>query len=298
MSAQPDILTSPTTPIPGDGGAHRRKRMGQILQYALLTVAALVMIVPFYWMVISSLKTNAEIFARPIQWWPSPIRWENYHKALTYPGFDFLRLLWNSIYYAGLTTIGTVISSALVGYGLSMFRFPGRNALFGITVATLIIPPVVTFIPVYVMFQKAGLLGTYAPLILPAFVGNAFWIFMMRQFFMGLPRELLDAGRMDGANEFRIFWQIMLPLVQPALIVVAVFTLLGTWNDFFGPLIYLSSADKYPLSLGLYAFRAQRSTEWALLMAASVMVTLPVIALFAFGQRYFMTGIKTTGLVR
>jgi len=206
--------------------------------------------------------------------------------------------LWNSLYYSGLVTIGTVLSSALVGYGLALFRFPGRNALFSITIATLIIPPVVTFIPVYVMFQKMGLLGTYAPLILPAFVGNAFWIFMMRQFFLGVPRELLDAGRMDGANEFRIFWQIMLPLVQPALIVVAVFTLLATWNDFFGPLIYLSDPDKYPLSLGLYSFRAQRSTEWALLMAASVLVTLPVIALFAFGQRYFMTGIKTTGLVR
>jgi multiple sugar transport system permease protein len=288
----------PETSSVGDGGAHTRRLIGRVLQYTLLTVAAAVMVVPFYWMVISSLKTNAEIFAQPIQWWPNPIRWENYRTAWSYPGFDFLRLLWNSLYYSGLVTIGTVISSALVGYGLALFRFPGRSALFSITIATLIIPPVVTFIPVYVMFQKMGLLGTYAPLILPAFVGNAFWIFMMRQFFLGLPRDLLDAGRIDGANEFRIFWQIMLPLVQPALIVVAVFTLLATWNDFFGPLIYLSDPYKYPLSLGLYSFRAQRSTEWALLMAASVLVTLPVIALFAFGQRYFMTGIKTTGLVR
>ncbi len=294
MSTMP-VSTEP--PI-GDGGARTRRQVGRILQYALLTIAAAVMIVPFYWMVISSLKNNAEIFAQPIQWIPNPIRWENYRNAWSYPGFNFVRLLWNSLYYAGLTMLGTVISSALVGYGLAMFRFPGRNTLFGITIATLIIPPVVTFIPVYVLFQKMGLLGTYAPLILPAFVGNAFWIFMMRQFFLGLPRELLDAGRMDGANEFRIFWQIMLPLVQPALIVVAVFTLLGTWNDFFGPLIYLSDPDKYPLSLGLYSFRAQRSTEWAMLMAASVLVTLPVIVLFAFGQRYFMTGIKTTGLVR
>jgi multiple sugar transport system permease protein len=281
-----------------DGGAANRRLMGRVLQYTLLTVAAAVMVVPFYWMVISSLKTNAEIFAQPIKWWPNPLRWENYRTAWSYPGFDFVRLLWNSLYYSGLVTLGTVLSSAVVGYGLALFRFPGRNALFSVTIATLIIPPVVTFIPVYVMFQKMGLLGTYAPLILPAFLGNAFWIFMMRQFFMGLPRELLDAGRMDGADEFRIFWQIMLPLVQPALIVVAVFTLLTTWNDFFGPLIYLSDPDSYPLSLGLYSFRAQRSTEWALLMAASVLVTLPVIALFAFGQRYFMTGIKTTGLVR
>jgi multiple sugar transport system permease protein len=275
-----------------------RKWVPVTLQHLLLAGAALVMLVPFYWMLISSLKTNAQIFVQPVEWLPSPPRWSNYKDALTYPGFNFLRLLWNSVYYSGLTTIGTVISSAFVGYGLARFNFPGRNLLFGVTIATLIIPGVVTFIPTYVLFQKVGLLGSYAPLILPAFLGNAFWIFMLRQFFLGIPRELIDAARMDGANEFRIFWQIMLPLIKPALIVVAVFTLLTTWNDFFGPLIYLSDPDSYPLSLGLYAFRAQRSTEWAMLMAASVLVTIPVILLFSVGQRYFMTGIKTTGLVR
>lgn len=278
--------------------ARWRRALPAVLQHGLLAIAALVMLVPFYWMLISSLKTNAEIFAQPIQWFPSPPRWSTYRDAITYPGFDFLRLLWNSIYYSGLTTIGTVASSAVVGYGLARFSFPGRGLLFTLTVSTLIIPGVVTFIPTYVLFQKVGLLGSYAPLILPAFLGNAFWIFMLRQFFLGLPKELVDAARMDGAGEFRIFWQIMLPLIQPALIVVAVFTLLATWNDFFGPLIYLSDSDSYPLSLGLYSFRAQRSTEWALLMAASVLVTLPMIALFAFGQRYFLNGIKTTGLVR
>jgi multiple sugar transport system permease protein len=275
-----------------------RKRLRMPLQHLLLAGAAIVMLVPFYWMVISSLKTNTQIFAQPVDWWPSPLRWSNYKDALTYEGFNFLRLLWNSIYYSGLTTLGTVMSSAVVGYGLARFRFPGRGLLFSVTVATLMIPGVVTFIPTYVLFQKLGLLGSYAPLILPAFLGNAFWIFMLRQFFLGIPRDLSDAARMDGANEFRIFREIMLPLVKPALIVVAVFTLMATWNDFFGPLIYLSDPDSYPLSLGLYSFRAQRSTEWAMLMAASVLVTLPVIALFAAGQRYFMTGIKTTGLVR
>lgn len=275
-----------------------RRALPAVLQHALLAFAAMVMLIPFYWMLISSLKTNAEIFAQPIQWIPDAPRWSTYRDAITYPGFDFLRLLWNSIYYSGLTTIGTVASSAVVGYGLARFNFPGRGLLFTLTVSTLIIPGVVTFIPTYILFQKVGLLGSYAPLILPAFLGNAFWIFMLRQFFLGLPKELVDAARMDGAGEFRIFWQIMLPLIQPALIVVVVFTLLATWNDFFGPLIYLSDSDSYPLSLGLYAFRAQRSTEWALLMAASVLVTLPMIALFAFGQRYFVNGIKTTGLVR
>ena len=275
-----------------------RRYLPVTLKHALLAGSALVMLVPFYWMLISSLKTNPEIFAQPIKWLPDNPLWENYRNAFNYPGFHFWPLLWNSVYYSGLTMVGTVISSAIVGYGFARFRFPGKNLLFGITVSTLIVPGVVTFIPTYVLFQKLGMLGTYAPLIAPAFLGNAFWIFMMRQFFLGLPQELPDAARMDGASELRVFWQIMLPLVQPALIVVAVFTLLTTWNDFFGPLIYLSDADKYPLSLGLYAFRAQRSTEWAMLMAASVLVTLPVILLFAFGQKYFMNGIKTTGLVR
>lgn len=275
-----------------------RRRLPAILQHGILIAAVLVMMVPFYWMLISSLKTNAEIFAKPIEWFPFPGRWHTYSDALNHPGFDFLRLLWNSLYYSGLVTIGTVLSSALVGYGLARFDFPGKGVLFSVTIATLIIPGVVTFIPTYVLFQKLGLLGSYTPLILPAFLGNAFWIFMLRQFFMGVPRELIDAARIDGANELRIFWQVVLPLVQPALVVVAVFTLMGTWNDFFGPLIYLSDPDKYPLSLGLYAFRAQRSTEWALLMAASVLVTIPMILLFAFGQKYFLTGIKTTGIVR
>jgi multiple sugar transport system permease protein len=289
-------MSASTTPTHRPG--RWRRWLPVTLQHLLLAGAAAVMLVPFYWMVISSLKTNIQIFSQPVDWWPSPLLWSNYKDALTYPGFNFPRLLWNSIYYSGLSMIGTVASSALVGYGLARFRFPGRNLLFSVTIATLIIPGVVTFIPTYVLFQKIGLLGSYAPLILPAFLGNAFWIFMLRQFFLGIPGELSDAARMDGANELRIFWEIMLPLVKPALIVVAVFTLLTTWNDFFGPLIYLSDPDSYPLSLGLYAFRAQRSTEWAMLMAASVLVTLPVILLFAVGQRYFMTGVKTTGLVR
>ena len=237
------------------------KRFHLSLQHLALILAALMFMVPFYWMLISALKTNTEIFARPIQWIPNPIRWETFQAALTYPGFPYWRLLWNSIYYSGLTTIGTILSSAIVGYGFARFRFPGRNVLFSITVATLIIPGVVTFIPTYILFQRVGLLGSYAPLIAPAFFGSAFYIFMLRQFFLGLPGELADAARLDGANEIRIFWQIMLPLVQPALVVVGVFTVLVTWNDFFGPLIYLSNESSYPLSLGLFAFRAQRTTE-------------------------------------
>lgn len=265
-------------------------------RHVALSIVAFAFMIPFYWMLTSALKNNTEIFARPIRWIPSPMRWENFTHALNYPGFPFLRFLWNSIYYSGFVTVGTVISCAAVAYGFARMRFPGRDLLFTITVATMMIPSIVTFIPTFILFRSMGLLGTYAPLIFPAFLGNAFYIFMLRQFFMGLPWELSDAARVDGAGEFRIFWQIMLPLTRSALMVVAVFTFLYTWHDFIGPLIYLSEQSQYPLSLGLFAFRSQRTTEWALMMAASTLVTLPLIVVFFFTQRYFLEGIAVTGI--
>lgn len=273
-----------------------RPRLGIAGRHLALILVSIVMLVPFYWMVTSALKSNDEIFADPIKWVPSVFHWENYGIAATYPGFPYLLQLWNSIFYAGSVALGTVLSCSLVAYGFARLRFPGRDALFIITVATLMIPPIVTFIPTYVLFKSFGLLGTYAPLVLPYFFGNAFFIFMLRQFFMGIPWELSEAAKIDGASDWRIFWQIMIPLVRPALMVVAVFSILYTWQDFFGPLIYLSDQSQYPLSLGLFAFRAQRTTEWALLMAASALTTLPLILMFAFTQRYFLKGITMTGL--
>jgi multiple sugar transport system permease protein len=191
-----------------------------------------------------------------------------------------------------------VLSCAAVGYGFARLRFPFRNALFAITISTMMIPTIVTFIPTYVLFKYLHLIGTYAPLILPNFFGNAFYIFMLRQFFLGLPWELSEAAKVDGAGEWRIFWQIMLPLVRSALLVVAVFSLVYTWQDFFGPLVYLSDPNQYPLSLGLFAFRAQRTTDWSLLMAASTLTTLPLVALFFVTQRYFLQGITLTGGIK
>ena len=262
----------------------------------MLVAIAIPFMLPFYWMIISSLKTNPEVFTNPIQWLPSVPQWQNYPRAINYPNFPFLRFLWNTVFYSVSVTVGTVISCAAVGYGFARLRFPLRDLLFYITIATLMIPFIVTFIPTYVLFKNLGLLGGYTPLILPSFLGNAFYIFMLRQFFLGLPSELADAARVDGAGHFRTFWQVMLPLVKAPLMVVAVFTFLGTWNDFLGPLIYLGDNHLYPLSLGLYAFRAQRTTEWVLLMAASTITTLPLIIVFFFTQRYFLEGIKLSGL--
>ncbi|HEY8456761.1 MAG TPA: carbohydrate ABC transporter permease [Actinopolymorphaceae bacterium] len=273
----------------------RRRGIALMRHVVLIAVSALFML-PFYWMVISAFKDDTQILSRPIRWWPDPIHWENIPTLLNYEGFPFFRMLWNSVFYAGSVTVGTVLSSAAVAYGFARLRFPGREVLFMVTLSTLMIPPLVIFIPTYVLFKVIGLIGTYAPLIIPQFLGSAFFIFLLRQFFLTIPQELSDAARVDGAGEFRIFWQIMLPLVKPALAVVAVFTYLYTWHDFFGPLIYLSEPESYPLSLGLFAFQAQRTTEWALLMGASTLVTIPLIILFAFTQRYFLQGITLTGM--
>lgn len=270
--------------------------LSSVAKHAFLIVISIVFLFPFYWMVTAALKDKTQLFAVPPQWFPSPMHWDNFVTALDFPGFPYFRLLWNSIFYAGMVTIGTVISCAAVGYGFARLKFPGRDLLFGITLATLMVPPIVTYIPTYVLFAKLELTGTYAPLILPKFLGDAFFIFMIRQFFMGVPWELSDAARMDGAGEFRIFWEIMLPLVRPALIVVAVFSLLYTWHDFFGPLIYLQDRDQYPLTLGLFAFQGQRTLEWPLIMAGATLTTLPMVLVFLFTQRYFIRGIATTGL--
>jgi multiple sugar transport system permease protein len=286
--------------VPGDkqeiAVTRRLPFLGGLARHALLMAVSIIFLFPFYWMVTAALKSKDQLFAVPPQWIPNPVHWENFLAALDYPGFPYFRLLWNSIFYSGMVTVGTVISCAAVGYGFARLKFPGRDLLFAITLATLMVPPIVTYIPTYILFAKLELTGSYAPLILPKFLGDAFFIFMIRQFFMGVPWELSDAARIDGAGEFRIFWEIMLPLVRPALIVVAVFSLLYTWHDFFGPLIYLQDRNMYPLTLGLFAFQGQRTLEWPLIMAGATLTTLPMVIVFMFTQRYFIRGIATTGL--
>ena len=267
-----------------------------VIRHGLLIAVAFLFMVPFYWMLITALKTQTTVFSKPIQWWPSTLHWENFVTAANYPSFPFLLFMWNSFYYSAMVTLGTVLSCAAVGYGFARLRFPGRDILFLITVGTLMIPSIVTLIPTFVIFKTLGWIGGYAPLIVPSFFGSAFFIFMMRQFFLGLPKDLDDAARVDGAGEFRIFWQIMLPLVRPALLVMAVFTFMWTWQEFFGPLVYLQDSNKFPLSLGLFTFRARRNTDWHLMMAGATLATLPLVIIFFIAQRYFLEGIKLTGI--
>jgi ABC-type glycerol-3-phosphate transport system permease component len=273
-----------------------RKHFVMLLTYAILTIIAALFVIPFMWLVITSLKPLNQVFTDPPRWIPDPILWQNYVEALTSPAFPFLRLLRNTLFYAGVSTVGIVLSSALVAYGFARLEFWGRDVLFGITLATMMLPGIVTLIPTYVLFRWFGWVGTYAPLMVPHFLGGAFNIFLLRQFMLTIPWELSDAARVDGAGELIIFWRIMLPLIKPALLVVAVFHFMFAWNDFLGPLIYLDEATEYPLVLGLYAFQTRFGIQWHLLMAATLSVTFPLIVLFFVAQRYFIEGVTLSGL--
>ncbi|MGQ9555176.1 MAG: carbohydrate ABC transporter permease [Anaerolineae bacterium] len=277
-------------------GMRLRKTVAAILRQTLLAALALVWLIPFIWLIITSLKPLEQVFTRPPKWIPEPILWSNYIEALTSPGFPFLKLLGNSLFYSGLSTIGVVLSCSLVAYGFARMRFWGRDIWFIVLLATMMLPGVVTMIPTYVLFRLIGWVGGYAPLIVPSFTGSAFFIFMLRQFFLSLPWELTESARVDGAGELTIFARIMLPLIRPALMVTVVFTFLGCWNDFMGPLIYLSDNNRFPLSLGLYAFQTKYQREWNLMMAASLVVTIPMMIMFFAAQRQFIEGITITGL--
>jgi len=273
-----------------------RKLFAPVLTHIVLIAIAALFVVPFLWLVVTSLKPLNQVFTDPPQWIPQPVMWQNYVEALTSPGFPFVQLLSNTLYYAGLSTIGVTFSSAMVAYAFARMEFWGRDLLFAITLATMMIPSIVTLIPTYILFRKIGWVGTYAPLIVPYFLGGAFNIFLLRQFMMTIPWDLSDAAYVDGAGDFMILWKIMFPLIKPALLVVALFHFLFAWNDFLGPLIYLDNPSKYPLVLGLYAFQTRHGVQWNLMMAASLAVTFPLLVLFFAAQRYFIEGITLTGI--
>lgn len=285
-------MTAPDAPR----RTRRANPLATLGYHALMMAIAALFLLPFWWMANSAFKTNAEIFTTDITWFPNPIRWENVTTLFTRPDFPFVRQFWNSVFYAGLVTVGTVLSCSVAAYAFACLRWRGRDLVFGLTIATLLIPAIVTFLPTYVVFARMGLVGSYWPLIAPAFLGDAFYIFMLRQFFLAVPRELIDAARLDGASEFRIFWQIVLPQARTALVVVALFTIVYTWHDFFGPLIYLQDRDDFPLSVGLFTFRTQRAVEWPTTMMGSLFTALPLVILFLFTRRLFREGLATSSL--
>jgi ABC-type glycerol-3-phosphate transport system permease component len=279
-----------TTPI----DSQIRSHAAMALSYGIAIAVAALFLLPLFWMVSSSLKPNYQVLEFPPRWLPSPIRWQNYPEALTY--LPFGRYALNTLFVTLVTIVGHVVSCTVVAYGFARLRAPGKEALFLLLLATMMLPYPVKMIPIYIGFNALGWVNTFLPLIIPAFFGNPFYIFLLRQFFLTVPPDLEDAGRIDGANTAQIIWHIILPVVKPAIATVAIFTFQATWNDFLGPLIYLHDQSKYTVSLGLSFFRSNYDVRWAYLMAASLTVTLPVIAVFFVAQRSFIEGITLTGL--
>ena len=264
-------------------------------RYGALTALAFVFVLPFVWMISTSLKEPAQVFAMPPQLVPLPVAWENYPSALT--KFPFLRYLWNTVVIVAGVLTGTLLTSALCAFGFARVRWTGRDAWFFLLLTTLMLPGTVTLIPTFLVFRALHWVNTFLPLIVPSFFGGgAFNIFLLRQYMLTLPGELDDAARIDGCSELGIFWRIVLPLTGPALAAVATFTFVHAWNDFLTPLIYLNDSQNYTLALGLSIFQGQHGSDWSLLMAAAVVMTVPTVALFFLAQRYFIQGIALTGL--
>jgi multiple sugar transport system permease protein len=260
---------------------------------ALIALGALYLL-PLLWMIATSLKTGPQAIANPPTLIPSPVVWENFPKALTQ--INFPQALRNSLVYALPAVVGTVFSCSLVAYGFARIAWPGRDLVFIVLLGTMMLPGQVTFIPLYVIYAKLGWIGTFLPLVVPTFLGNPFFIFLLRQFFRGIPEELSSAARIDGASELQILLRIIVPLSWPALITVGLFTFIDKWGDFFGPIVYLNNADLYPLSVAVQTFQSAHKTDWPLSMAASVVISAPLVVLYFLAQRKFIEGITLTGI--
>ncbi len=264
--------------------------------HLILILVGLMFLAPFAWLLLTTFKTEDEIFVIPVQWFPSEWIWDNYRNAVQM--IPFIKYTWNTIVIALLSVAGVVILSPLVAYGFSRIDFKGRNVLFIIMLSTLMLPMQVTMIPLYVVFNKANLLNSNWPLVLSAWFGTgmAFNVFLIRQFFNGIPIELTESAKIDGASEFRIYSQIILPLAKPALLTIGLFTFLGAWGDFQGALIYLNDQETWTLSIGLKQFIRENSVAWGPLMAAATLFTVPIIILYFFVQKKFIEGITITGM--
>ena len=273
-----------------------RRRAERTLIYGLLVAGAVVMLIPFYWMVISSLMTETEVLSYPPVWIPKVLRFRNYLEM--WQALPFTTFFRNTIVLTVGRLLPLLFSCSVVAFAFARLRARGRNVLFVIMLSTMMLPFQVTIIPLYIAFAKIHWVNTFKPLIVPSFFGIPFYIFMLRQFFLGIPLELDESARIDGASTFTIFWRIILPLSKPALAAMSIFVFMWSWNDFFLPLIYLQKTNMYPLALGLQLFRSygEYFTRWEYIMAGSVAMAIPPLLVFFFSQRYFVQGVTLTGL--
>lgn len=266
-----------------------------IIWYIILGFFAVALALPLVWLVSTSLKAGAQIFVMPPKWIPEPIVWQNYPDA--FQAVPFHRYFWNTIQIVIFSTLGTLLTSSMAAFAFARLRFPGRGPLFILVLSTLMLPNIVTLIPTFIVFRYLKWINTLKPLIVPFWLGGSpFFIFLIRQFFMTIPYDLDEAARIDGASNFRIYWNILLPLSKPVLATVAIFSFIHHWNDFFLPLVYLQDPSKWTMAIGLQGFKDLYSTSWNLMMAASTAMILPLLILFFLAQRYFVSGIHLTGL--
>lgn len=269
------------------------KQAKKFMGVLLMLLIGGILLVPLLWMVFTSLKPMEEVVRFPPTFFPETFVWSNYLETIR--AFPFWQYAKNTLFITVLVVIGNVLSNSFIAYGFAKLNFPGKNILFALVLSTMMIPGFVTMIPQYVVFSKIGWVGTYLPLIVPSFFGNAFNIFLMRQFYMSINNELIEAAEIDGANHLYIWSHLMVPLTKPALITIAINSFNGAWNDFLGPLLYIQDQKKYTLQIGLQVFQNQSTTQWNYLMAGATIVLLPTVLLFFFAQRYFIEGMDLTG---
>jgi multiple sugar transport system permease protein len=269
-------------------------RLGFFALFAFLSLLAFLFVVPLFWLLACSFKQPSELFAVPVQWLPDTFDFKNYTRMFNY--FPFMRYLKNTLIIVFFNIVGSTASSAVVAYGFSRLRWKGREQVFVLVLVTMILPFQVVMVPLFMMFQKIGWIGTFLPLTLTCFFGNPFYIFLMRQFFLSLPEELNEAARIDGSGEFRTFAQIAMPLSLPVLATVAIFSFLRSWNDFIGPLIFLANDKLYTLAIGAQLIRSRLQPNWEILMPLGVVMVLPVLIIFFLMQKYFIQGIAMSGI--
>lgn len=298
MSQSKDLgrlpVSQPRAAAPTIDGYHIRKWLGYGLTYFVLTAIALVFMIPLLWMISTSLKSRVEIFAWPPTWLPEKPLLENY--ATAFNNYPLARFMLNSTILVVVNIIGELISVPLIAFAFARLNFPFKRVLFILMLSTMMIPGQIKLIPLYTMYTQLGLVGTYVPLVLPAFFGNPFFIFLMVQYMKTIPRDMDEAARIDGAGTWTVLYRIVLPMCKPVLAVMVVFTFLWVWNDFLQPLIYLSDFNTYPISVGLAFFRGRYSVEWNMFMAATLVSILPVLVLYFFAQKHLIGGIASLGL--
>ncbi|MGG3509325.1 carbohydrate ABC transporter permease [Paenibacillus lautus] len=273
---------------------HRGLKMSTVVLHIVLIIGACMMALPFVWMVLSSLKDLSQVFVVPPKWIPDPFIWSNYKDSLT--ALPFGRAYFNSFYINMIVVVSQLITCSMAAYAFAKITFPFREPLFILFLATMMVPGQVTIIPLYLIMKNIGWLDTHLAIIVPSALLNAFGVFLLRQFFRGIPKEMEEAAIVDGANRWTIYTRIMLPLIKPALSALGIFTFLGMWNNFFNPLIFLSSTDKFTVPMMLNLYRGMYSTDWTLMMAGASIALIPVLIVYIIGQKYIIEGVTLSGI--